>query len=115
MSFDYFYNREAEQYIHYTMPKMFFFNELLRSLSVNAKFLYAILLDRAKLSYMKGFVDEDGKVYIHFSQSEIEKLLNCGRTKVSEYFKELDEPKGVGLIERKQLPQHKLLPKSLPA
>ncbi len=23
MSFDYFYNREAEQYIHYTLPKLF--------------------------------------------------------------------------------------------
>ncbi len=30
------------------------------------------------------------------------KLLNCGRTKVSEYFNELDEPRGVGLIERRQ-------------
>ena len=102
MSFDYFYNREAEQYIHYTMPKMFFCYEQLRSLSVNAKFLYAILLDRAKLSFKNGFIDDDGKVYIHFTQAEIMKLLNCGRTKVSEYFGELDEPKGVGLIERKQ-------------
>ena len=102
MSFDYFYNREAEQYIHYTMPKLFFCNEQLRSLSVNAKFLYAILLDRAKLSFKNGFIDDDGKVYIHFTQAEIMKLLNCGRTKVSEYFSELDEPKGVGLIERKQ-------------
>ncbi|MDE5771930.1 MAG: replication initiator protein A [Ruminococcus sp.] len=102
MSFDYFYNREAEQYIHYTLPKLLFENEELKKLSINAKFLYCILLDRAKSSYKNGFIDEDGKVYLHFAQADIMKLLGCGRTKVSDYFSELDEPKGVGLIERKQ-------------
>ncbi len=102
MSFDYFYNREAEQYIHYTLPKLLFESEKLNKLSINAKFLYSILLDRAKSSCKNGFIDKDGRVYLHFPQSEIMELLNCGRTKVSEYFSELDEPKGVGLIERRQ-------------
>lgn len=102
MSYDYFYNREAEQYIHYTLPKLFFENETLKKISINAKFLYCILLDRAKSSYKNGFIDKDGKVYLHFAQADIMKLLNCGRTKVSEYFNELDEPRGVGLIERRQ-------------
>ncbi len=99
MSYDYFYNREAEQYIHYTLPKLFFKVEPLKKISINAKFLYCILLDRAKSSYKKGFIDIDGKVYLHFAQAEITKLLNCGRTKVSEYFNELDS---IGLIERRQ-------------
>ena len=86
MSFDYFYNREAEQYIHYTLPKLLFENEELKKLSINAKFLYCILLDRAKSSYKNGFIDEDGKVYLHFAQADIMKLLGCGRNKVSDYF-----------------------------
>lgn len=102
MPYDYFYNRETEQYIHYTLPKLLFENAELNKLSINAKFLYAILLDRAKASYKNGFIDKDSRVYLHFAQADIMKLLNCGRTKVSEYFSELDEPKGVGLIERRQ-------------
>lgn len=103
MPYDYFYNQETEQYVHYQMPTILFEDERLKELSINAKFLYSLLLDRAKLSYKNGWLDNDGKVYIHFAQSELTQLLNCGRTKISEYFSELDGDKGgVGLIERKQ-------------
>ena len=102
MSYEYFYNREAEQYIHYTMPKLLFQAEPLNNISLNAKLLYSILLDRAKSSYKNGFVDKDGKVYVYFPQKELIQLMNCSRTKMSAYMKELDELTGVGLIERKQ-------------
>ena len=103
MAFDYFYNQEPEQYVHYQMPTILFEDERLNKLSINAKFLYCLLLDRAKLSYKNGWVDSEGKVYIQFAQSDLTQLLNCGRTKMSEYFGELDGAKGgVGLIERKQ-------------
>ena len=103
MPYEYFYNREPEQYVHYQMPSILFEDDNLRELSINAKFLYSVLLDRAKLSYKNGWLDDDGKVYIHYAQADLIKLLNCGRTKMSEYFNELDGDKGgVGLIERKQ-------------
>ncbi len=103
MNYDYFYNQEPEQYIHYQMPKIMFQDERLNSLSLNAKFLYCLLLDRAKSSFQKGFTDENGKVYVHFAHSELMKLIGCGRTKIYEYFNELDSEKGgIGLVERKQ-------------
>ena len=102
MSYEYFYNREAEPYIHYTMPKLLFQAGPLNNISLNAKLLYSILLDRAKSSYKNGFVDKDGKVYVYFPQKELIQLMNCSRTKMSAYMKELDELTGVGLIERKQ-------------
>ncbi len=102
MPYEYFYNREAEQYIHYTMPKLLFQEETLNNLSVNAKLLYSFLLDRAKSSYKNGFIDKEGKVYVYFPQKELIQLMNCSRTKMSAYMKELDELTGVGLIERKQ-------------
>lgn len=101
MSYDYFYNQEAEQYIHYQMPKVMFEREQLTSLSLNAKFLYCLLFDKAKQSYKNGFVDKDGKVYVYFAQKELMEIIGCGRTKISEYFNELDSAKGgIGLIER---------------
>lgn len=87
MPYEYFYNREAEQYIHYTMPKLLFQAEPLNNLSLNAKLLYSFLLDRAKLSYQNGFIDEDGKVYVYFPQKELIQLMNCSRTKMSSYMK----------------------------
>ncbi len=103
MNYDYFYNQEPEQYIHYQMPKILFTNEQLNKLSLDAKFLYCLLLDRAKSSFQKGFIDKDGRVYVHFAHAEIMNLLNRSRPKVSEYFKELDSDKGgIGLVERRQ-------------
>ena len=88
MSYEYFYNREAEQYI---MPKLLFQAGPLNNISLNAKLLYSFLLDRAKSSYKNGFVDKDGKVYVYFPQKELIQLMNCSRTKMSAYMKELDE------------------------
>lgn len=103
MNYDYFYNQEPEQYIHYQMPKILFTNEQLNKLSLDAKFLYCLLLDRAKSSFQKGFIDKDGRVYVHFAHAEIMNLLNRSKAKVSEYFKELDSDKGgIGLVERRQ-------------
>lgn len=102
MSFDYFYNQEIEKYTYYTLPKLFFENEELNKLSINAKFLYSILLDRAKSSYKNGFIDNENKVYVHYSQSKMMKLLHVERTQLYKYLNELDVKKGIGLIERKQ-------------
>lgn len=101
MNYDYFYNREAEQYIHYQMPKIMFEREQFAPLSLNAKFLYCLLFDKAKQSCKNGFVDKDGKVYVYFAQKELTEIIGCGRTKITEYFNELDSAKGgIGLIER---------------
>lgn len=59
MPYEYFYNREPEQYVHYQMPSILFEDDNLRELSINAKFLYSVLLDRAKLSYKNGWLDDD--------------------------------------------------------
>ncbi|MCM1524813.1 MAG: replication initiator protein A [Ruminococcus sp.] len=100
MKYDYLYNQEALQYAYYQMPKNLFDDEPLQCLSVNARFLYTLLLAQAKLSLANGWLDNDGRVYVYFAQAKLMEILNCGRTKISAYFKELDENGGVGLIER---------------
>lgn len=111
MPYDYFYNGEAEQYLHYTLPKLFFkdmdgsangYNEELIGLSLNAKFLYAILLNKARLSDKNGFTDEDGKVCVYYPQAKMAKLLHVERKQLYKYLNELDDKNGIGLIERKQ-------------
>lgn len=48
-------------------------------LSETAKLVYALLLDRAKLSQTNGWTDEQGRVYIYYTIAELAK--DCGKSK----------------------------------
>lgn len=47
------------------------FSESYSQLSVEAKILYAFLLDRLTLSEKNGFSDEDGSVFVYYTNSEV--------------------------------------------
>ncbi len=98
--FDYYYSREAEQFTFYRIPKVLFTEEQFRKLSIEAKVLYGLMLDRMSLSMKSGWLDEQGRVYIYFTVADVQECLNCGRTKAIGLLKELDA--GFGLIERKR-------------
>ena len=42
------------------------------------------LLDRMQLSIKNRWLDEEGKVYIYFSQEQISGMMGCGFEKVGE-------------------------------
>lgn len=48
--FDYYYIQEAEQFTFYRIPKQLFTNPVFKSMSVEAKVLYGLMLDRMGLS-----------------------------------------------------------------
>lgn len=51
MAFDYFYGQEdAEQFLFYRIPKTLITGEEFREVSVEAKLLYGLMLDRLSLS-----------------------------------------------------------------
>ena len=82
------------------MPKILFLDSKFENLSCEAKLLYGILLDRMQLSIKNYWMDEEGKVYIYFSQKEISKIMGCGVKKVGNLLAELDSKDGIGLITR---------------
>ena len=45
----YFYGREADQYSFYKIPKLLFTEEYFKKVSVEAKVLYGLMLDRMSL------------------------------------------------------------------
>lgn len=50
MAFDYFYGQEdAEQFLFYRIPKILITGEEFREVSVEAKLLYGLMLDRLSL------------------------------------------------------------------
>ena len=55
MEFDYFYGPEdAEQYQFYRIPKLLITSDQFKDVSVEAKLLYGLMLDRLSLSIKNG-------------------------------------------------------------
>ena len=99
MQFDYFYEEQSESYSFYRIPKPLFTEEVFETLSVEARVLYGLLLDRIGLSREHGWMDEAGRVYVYYSMESIERHLRCGKNKACRLLRELER---FGLIERKR-------------
>ena len=104
MEFDYFTGRQAEQFAFVQIPKVLITDPRFRPLSIDAKLLYSIMLDRASLSTKNGWIDDKGRVYIIYTQDQIMTDLQCGNQKAVRIVKELEK---FGLVEKKKLGQGK--------
>ena len=103
VKFNYYYGKEAETFSFFRIPKLLFTDEAFRDLSSDAKVLYGILLDRMSLSMKNDWIDEENKVYIIFTIEEIAQIMCCATQKATKILQELDDTKGIGLIEKKRL------------
>ena len=61
------------------------------AMSLEAKFVYALLLNRLSLSQKNGWVNEDGEVYLIYTREEVSNTLNISYKKAIAAFKELME------------------------
>ena len=98
----YFYedNRKRENFM--MMPKELYSDERFSSLSLEAKNLYCMMLDRMSLSAQNDYRDSDGRIFIFFTIKEAMEKLGVGKNKCLRIFSELDVNGGAGLIERKK-------------
>lgn len=100
MALDYFYGSQADEFSFYRIPKVLFTDSRYKSVSMEAKVLYGLMLDRMGLSVKNKWMDDAGRVFIIYSIEEIMEALGCGNKKVSLYLNELE--RDCGLIERKR-------------
>ena len=100
LQFEYYHSRESEQFAFFRIPKALFTESLFQSLSTYAKLLYGMMLDRIGLSVRSGWVDEEDRVYIYYSLTDIMAHLGCGHNKAISLLKELDQD--FGLIRRQK-------------
>ena len=107
LELSYFYGSEAEQYSFYRIPKILLTDRRYKNVSMEAKVLYGLMLDRMGLSARNGWLDECGRVYIYFTLEDALTMLGCGKDKAVRLFKELDKDSGIGLIERRKQGQGK--------
>ena len=71
----------------------------LAGLSNDAKVLYALMLDRASISKVNGFLETDGTIRIYFTVEQAQKKLHRSRQCATRIFHELEFS---GLICRKK-------------
>lgn len=102
IKFDYYYGIEAEQFSFYRVPRLLIKDARFKELSSDAKLLYGLMLDRLALSIKNGWLDEENRVYIHYTLDNIMEDLGCAREKCAKVIAELDSKKGIGLIEKKR-------------
>lgn len=59
-----------------TLPKAFINISYYREMSVDSKFIYIILLDRAKLSFQNDWFDNEGRIYFNFKNDDLRFITN---------------------------------------
>lgn len=99
MVFNYYYGSEADQFNFIRIPKRLITDPLFAELSLSAKLLYGILLDRMSLSMKNKWLDKENRVYIIYQISEIMENLNMAEKTAIKTLKELEV---VGLVEKKR-------------
>lgn len=102
LRFDYYYGMEAEQHSFYRVPRLLVKDKRFKKLSSDAKLLYGLMLDRMSLSVKNGWFDEERRAYIYYTVENIMEDLGCSKPTCSKIIAELDDKKGIGLIERKK-------------
>ena len=99
MTFDYYYGAQAEQFNFIRIPKAMIVDPMFEDLSVNAKLLYGVLLDRMNLSMKNRWFDSENRVYIIYQIAEIMEDFNFSKKTAVRYLNELEN---FGLVEKKR-------------
>ena len=101
---DYFYGDEVKIDSFCRLPRIFLTHERYRDVPSETKYLYALMLDRVSLSMRNGWRENDGRVFIYFTLNDVKRLLNVGKNKAVNLFKQLET---LGLIRRRKQGQGK--------
>ena len=78
----------------YALPKTLFESDLYKEMRLDAKVFYAVLKDRLSLSFKNNWIDEDGYVFLVYSNSKLMDILNCSKSTLLRMKKELTTKTG---------------------
>lgn len=99
MEFNYYYGTQADQYTFLRIPKNIITDKTFVGLSLPAKLLYGLLLDRMSLSMRNKWLDDENRVYIIYQIKEIMNDLSLSEKMAIKHLKELEE---FGLVEKRR-------------
>ena len=84
---------------YYKLPKLLFESDRYKDMKLEVKVAYAVLKDRLELSLSRGWIDENGAIYLVYSNSKLMTLLGCSKSKLLSIKKTLRD---YGLIDEVQ-------------
>ncbi len=94
---------EVMQFQFYSVPKIFFIEKKYRKMSLAAKVIYSIYLDRLSLSQKNVWINKKEQVFLVFTRKEMAEITGVSEKTVGEINKELkkynliyEERKGLG-------------------
>ena len=99
MEFNYYYGNQADMFSFIRIPKIMLTEESFSALSIPAKVLYGVLLDRMTLSRKNGWFDEENRVFIIYQIDEIREDLGFSKKKAMDLLSELET---FGLLEKRR-------------
>ena len=94
-----YYKGKEQAYTFYQLPKQLLKDKQYQAISLEARLLYCLFLDRMQLSQKNGWQDEAGQTYIIYTQNEIVEELGCSSRSAVRILKELEE---ANMVERKR-------------
>ena len=97
MAQNYFYGKQADRFSFIRIPKLLVTDEMFSTVTIQAKILYGLLLDRMGLSAKNKWIDEGTRLYVIYPLQEIQEDMGISRKKAKEYLKELER---TGLLEK---------------
>ena len=72
---DYYYGTEADQYSFYRIPKTLLTDPRYKGVSIEAKVLYGLLLDRVGLSVKNGWMDSSRNSFVALSFPQLMRFM----------------------------------------
>lgn len=87
---------EVKNNVFYQFPQWLLKEEPYKGLGDKAKMMYMLLFDRRSLSLKNKWYDEDGKIYMYFTNEQFMQELNCSEKSVIRAKKELAN---IGLLK----------------
>ena len=83
----------------YAVPKILFESDYYKGMRLDTKFAYSVLKDRLSLSLKNNWIDEEGYIFLVYSNSKLMEILNCSKSTLLRIKKQLSE---YGLIREVQ-------------
>ena len=80
---------EVMENTYYQIPQELFVNPLYKDIGLEAKMVYAFVLDRLTLSKKNNWVDQNGNVYLIFTRNEAAEKLCLSQKTTIKAFKQL--------------------------
>ena len=98
MAFNYFYGKQADLYGFVRVPKLLMTEKMFDPISIDAKLLYGLLIDRMSMAKKNDWIDEENRVYVLYPIAEMQEDMGVSKKKAIACLADLEK---FGLVEKK--------------